>query len=484
MKRLVLCVALLALAGCTPDRLVVKGELLSKDGAVLAAFEITDAVSSVNTTGATAVALYLSAVDGNNKVQALKTWRVTTQAGEVPELPLSGQSDQAEEVKVSFSLLDSGGNPQNIGIECGAAWPDWPQWQASRVFTLASVEAGMVTLTLAVQGQGTVHPSPGARRYLPGMMVPVEAVPYAGWEFSGWQGDGVADAASASTDIAIGTADMTVTAVFTQRDWGTTAALYLKRNDAGVIADFDFGNRPLWQTWEGMPQEAAIADIYGFGLQVLPMDLSMNFVEIYEVNGEGEGEGQEKANGEGEGEGEGETVRDWYPLDFLNPVLTDVQFVGEGTNAETGADATFDFSQPFWLAGPAVLTNLAAAVGIYLPVPNQVDVYDGDTKVVPWANGYYLIGANGLRIADQSGAMIAWPNTHVSMYVVVEGGLPPITYQWCKGGTLPANYISGATNSVFEMPSVQGPDSGSYYCDFADMTGEQKAIGFATKGGP
>lgn len=467
-RKWILCIAVLAFAGCTPDRLAVSGKLLSQDGGTIGTFEITDLQTEVNASGAVKAVLNMSAVDKDGRAMPMKNWRCAEQIGDQLITLGDGVQNKAEDaVEITVPLLNERGEAQNIGMQCSAWWDGFPNWMGEKSFLFSSVEAGMVTLTLAVQGQGVIHPAQGPHRYMPGMSVLLEAQPYVGWEFSGWQGNNVADAASASTRVVIGNKNETVTAVFVPKDWGTRAALYLQRNGSGLIADFDFGNRLLSQTW-GLPQEAGIANISGFGLKTLPTDLSTSYVEMYQVNGEGEGEGE-----------------DWYPLDLLNPVLTDVQFVGTGFD-ESGADAVFDFHQPFWLAGPGItLRNLEAANGLYLPLPDQVDVYEDGKQVLPDINnGYYLIGVGGFRIADQTqGPLNVGVGWHVTMFVSAEGGQPPLSYQWCKNGTMPENYITGSTNSTLDFPSVVKEDSGEYVCSVSDSSGQKVLVEFATKEG-
>jgi len=50
--------------------------------------------------------------------------------------------------------------------------------------------------------------------------------------------------------------------------------------------------------------------------------------------------------------------------------------------------------------------------------------------------------------------------------VVADGGEPPLSYQWCKNGTL--NYIAGATQEAFTIPSAQVADNGNYACIVSD----------------
>jgi len=86
------------------------------------------------------------------------------------------------------------------------------------------------TLTMAVNGNGTVTPSTGNHSYASGEVVAISATPMSGWLFDHWEG-AVADTSSASTTVAID-ADKTVTAVFTQ----ITYTLSTNTVGQGIIA--------------------------------------------------------------------------------------------------------------------------------------------------------------------------------------------------------------------------------------------------------
>lgn len=70
------------------------------------------------------------------------------------------------------------------------------------------------TLTMQVEGSGSIQPAIGDHEYLPETVVEVTAVAEDGWQFDDWTGD-VADPASAITTVTV-TADMTVAASFSQ----------------------------------------------------------------------------------------------------------------------------------------------------------------------------------------------------------------------------------------------------------------------------
>jgi hypothetical protein len=82
--------------------------------------------------------------------------------------------------------------------------------------TVRVVQAGLpeYTLTMAVEGQGTVEPSAGPHQYISGSTVTVEATPAADWEFDHWAGS-VVDSQAATTSVNV-TGNLTVTAVFVQ----------------------------------------------------------------------------------------------------------------------------------------------------------------------------------------------------------------------------------------------------------------------------
>ena len=68
------------------------------------------------------------------------------------------------------------------------------------------------TLSVEVEGEGTINPGEGAHSYTEGTSVTISAVPGDGYKFSGWTGD-VTDADSLSITITMDS-DKTVTATF------------------------------------------------------------------------------------------------------------------------------------------------------------------------------------------------------------------------------------------------------------------------------
>lgn len=69
------------------------------------------------------------------------------------------------------------------------------------------------TLNIAVSGNGTTSPAPGAYTYQQGTTVNISATPDLGWVFSGWQGP-VANPSAAETTVVMNS-DVSVLAIFT-----------------------------------------------------------------------------------------------------------------------------------------------------------------------------------------------------------------------------------------------------------------------------
>ena len=74
------------------------------------------------------------------------------------------------------------------------------------------------SITMAVEGDGTVSPSSGAHSYSYGTQVPLTATPNAGWLFKVWQEDG----STATSRTVTVTGSATYTAVFTQEIYTVT----------------------------------------------------------------------------------------------------------------------------------------------------------------------------------------------------------------------------------------------------------------------
>ncbi|HEO70015.1 MAG TPA: hypothetical protein ENN80_02050, partial [Candidatus Hydrogenedentes bacterium] len=81
-----------------------------------------------------------------------------------------------------------------------------------------------------------------------------------------------------------------------------------------------------------------------------------------------------------------------------------------------------------------------------------------------------------LTIAEHPDHAAMYVGENVSLSVTASGGVgAPYTYQWCKGGTAPANYlsngggISGATTATLTITDLTAGRAGAYYC----LVGEQ-----------
>jgi len=85
-----------------------------------------------------------------------------------------------------------------------------------KTVTAVFEEIPTYTLTIAVNGEGSVSPSPGAYDYEENEMVNISAAPAEGWRFVNWSGD-VADRNSDSTTVVMDD-NKTVTANFAPRD--------------------------------------------------------------------------------------------------------------------------------------------------------------------------------------------------------------------------------------------------------------------------
>ena len=77
---------------------------------------------------------------------------------------------------------------------------------------LITANFSQITLTMAVNGSGSITPTVGSHTYPVGATVNITATPTSGWRFVNWTGD-VADNTSSSTNVTMNT-DKTVTANF------------------------------------------------------------------------------------------------------------------------------------------------------------------------------------------------------------------------------------------------------------------------------
>ena len=97
--------------------------------------------------------------------------------------------------------LSGNTNPATIVIDCNKE-------------ITASFSRIIHTLTIQVNGSGSITPGVGTHSYSEGTVVSITATPDAGWQFDNWIGD-VADPGSATT-TAIMDSDKTFTANFSQ----------------------------------------------------------------------------------------------------------------------------------------------------------------------------------------------------------------------------------------------------------------------------
>ncbi|MDD5590837.1 MAG: InlB B-repeat-containing protein [Dehalococcoidales bacterium] len=80
------------------------------------------------------------------------------------------------------------------------------------------------TLSLGVDGSGSIQPAAGSHEYNEGDVVTITATPAEGWQFDGWSGD-VSDSESAVTTVTV-SSDKTVTANFSQAEPSWWKALH------------------------------------------------------------------------------------------------------------------------------------------------------------------------------------------------------------------------------------------------------------------
>jgi|GEM_PF-1492370 len=100
---------------------------------------------------------------------------------------------------------------------------------ANKTITANFSQLPTFTLTMAINGQGTINPTVGGHTYTQGTVVNVSATPASGWNFVNWTGP-VANANSASTTVTID-ANKTVTANFSQAE---TVTLTITINGSGT----------------------------------------------------------------------------------------------------------------------------------------------------------------------------------------------------------------------------------------------------------
>jgi len=120
----------------------------------------------------------------------------------------SGESIRLEAIPASGYQFDNWSgdltgttNPTTIVMDCDKK-------------ITANFSQVMHTLTLQVNGSGSITPAVGNHNYGEGTMVHITATPHSGWQFDSWTGD-VADPDLPNATVTI-TSDKTVTANFSQ----------------------------------------------------------------------------------------------------------------------------------------------------------------------------------------------------------------------------------------------------------------------------
>ncbi|MBN2077030.1 MAG: InlB B-repeat-containing protein [Dehalococcoidales bacterium] len=94
---------------------------------------------------------------------------------------------------------------------------------------IANFSCSAHTLTIEIQGEGTVTPSPGANSYNKDTSVEITAIPDDGYKFDGWTGD-VENISKAKTSVKMDS-DKTIIANFLER----TYTLTMGHNGAGSV---------------------------------------------------------------------------------------------------------------------------------------------------------------------------------------------------------------------------------------------------------
>jgi hypothetical protein len=129
--------------------------------------------------------------------------------------PAIGAGDNAA---VAGITTDLDGNPRILG-----GTVDLGPYEA--------LTANVYTLTLAVQGNGSVTPLAGDHVYEENAVVPITATADSGWAFTGWLGD-VANPSTAATTVTMD-ANKTVTAIFINLEEAMYVYLPLVLRDSG-----------------------------------------------------------------------------------------------------------------------------------------------------------------------------------------------------------------------------------------------------------
>jgi uncharacterized repeat protein (TIGR02543 family) len=151
----------------------------------------------------------------------------------------NGESVQVEAVPASgyeFSnwsgSLDGEDNPATIEMTC-----------AKSITANFSKSKVVHTLTMQVNGNGSITPPAGSHGYDGGTVISIIATPDAGWRFVGWTGD-VADGSSATAKLTMDS-DRTVVANFSQLVHTLTVQLNGNGSTTPAAGSYDYSEGAL-----------------------------------------------------------------------------------------------------------------------------------------------------------------------------------------------------------------------------------------------
>ncbi len=141
-------------------------------------------------------------------------------------------------------------------------------------------ETAQYSLTISIEGEGTVEPEEGAYEFDEDSMVNLRAFPGEGWKFGKWEGD-VADRYSTETTVYM-SSDKIVKVVFVKDGFDDTddtedEAVYISSVAQGINAEFDAWNcqglEGKWQAihWQEVPYTPAVLSAeYSFNMPPRP----------------------------------------------------------------------------------------------------------------------------------------------------------------------------------------------------------------------
>ena len=146
------------------------------------------------------------------EIEYVLTMAVVGEGTTVPAAGLYGYGDGAV-VIVSATPSDGWDFDRWEGDLTGSVNPTTVTMDADKSVTAVFLRATHYTLTMAVDGNGTVDPAPGAHEIADGALVTLTATPAEGWHFVHWQGglQSVENPATVTMDE-----DRSVTAVFAE----------------------------------------------------------------------------------------------------------------------------------------------------------------------------------------------------------------------------------------------------------------------------